>query len=52
MSYRKFSRKYDFLDNTRILLDFKFDPIKEYLDKSVGMILQQERELNENTPDT
>jgi len=47
MSYRKFSRKYDFLDNTRILLDFKFDPIKEYLDKSVGMILQQERELNE-----
>ncbi|MDT0295895.1 hypothetical protein RLT85_14780 [Mesonia ostreae] len=46
MSFRKLSRKYDFLDNTRILLDFKFDPIKEFLDNSVEMILRQEKELD------
>lgn len=47
MSFRKLSKEYDFLNNTRILLDFKFDPIIKYLDNSEGMILQQEKELNE-----
>lgn len=47
MSSRKLRNKYDFLDNTRILLNFKFDPIKDYLDNSAGMIIQQEKELNE-----
>lgn len=47
MSIRKLNRKYDFLDNTRIILDLKFDPIRKYLDNSAEMILRQERQLNE-----
>jgi hypothetical protein len=46
MSRRKLNNKYDFLDSTGIMLDFKFDPIKAYLESTKDMILQQEKELN------
>lgn len=46
MSYRSLNNKYDFLYNTRIILDFKFDPIKAYLDSTKGMIITQEKELD------
>jgi len=49
MSIRKrFKRsKYWALSSSRILYDFKFDPIKAYLESTQGMILQQEKELTE-----
>ena len=39
--------KYWVLTNSRIMYDFKFDPIKAYLESTQGMILQQEKKLNE-----
>src|SRR5690606_32742371 len=43
---RKLNNEYNFLDNTRIMLDFKFDPIKAYLESTKDMILQQEQQLD------
>ena len=39
--------KYWVFANSRIMYDFKFDPIKAYLESTQGMILQQEKELTE-----
>lgn len=39
--------KYETLYSLRIVCDFKFDPIKAYLENTQRMILQHEKELNE-----
>ncbi len=41
------SRKYSYFNDLHFLIDFKFDPIKSYLDNSQGMILQYQNELRE-----
>jgi len=39
--------KYCFLENSRIIYDFKFDPIKAYLESTQDMIFKQEKKLTE-----
>lgn len=43
---REFS-KYSFLHNLTFMLDYKFDPIKAYLESTQGMIIHQQGEINE-----
>lgn len=45
MSRTEFN-KYQFLDSLRIILDFKFDPIKSYLENTQEMIIEQETKLS------
>ncbi|ARN77506.1 hypothetical protein BST97_05640 [Nonlabens spongiae] len=40
--------KYWVLANSRIMYDFKFDPIKAYLESTQGMIFNKKRNLTKN----
>jgi len=40
-------RKFNYLNNYHVLCDFKFDPIKDYLDKSQDMIKVLQKELKD-----
>lgn len=44
-------QKYSFLDSLVIMLDFKFDPIKLYLDNTQEMIAEQEKILTKKIDD-